>query len=143
MTEETSEVRARGQESQQPQEEVTLRSLMDFMRTQSESLKVINEKFDQQKEEINEKFDQQKEEINEKFEKQKEEINGTIAVINEKFDKQNEKFDKINEKLDSHRKEVKRKMAEQIAEIQAEMRDHKTICDDKVSEVLKLSLIHI
>ena len=32
MTEEMSNVRARGQESQ-PQEEVTLRALMDFMRT--------------------------------------------------------------------------------------------------------------
>ena len=44
MTEETSEVRVRGQESQQPQEEASLRSLlMDFMRTQSENLKTINE----------------------------------------------------------------------------------------------------
>ena len=43
----------------------------------------------------------------------------------------------MNEKLDNHKEEVKRQMAEQLAQIQAEMRDYKTSCDDKISEVLK------
>ena len=110
-----------GQESQQPQEsqqqgEVTLQSLMDFMRTQSESLKVIRENLEEnRKKEINEKFDQQKEEIN------------------QRFDQQNEKFNTLEEKLDHHKEDVKQQMAEQLALIQSEMRDHKTSCDDKIS----------
>ena len=135
MTEETSEVRARGQESQQPQEEASLRSLlMDFMRTQSESLKVIKENLEENRREQNEKFDQQKEETNESF-----------KIINEKFDRQkeeikeeiNQKFNKINENFNNHKEDVKRQMAEQLALIQAEMRDYKTSCDDKISEFLK------
>ena len=78
MTEETSEVRARGQESQQPQEEVTLRSLMDFMR-------------------------EVRREQNEKFEKQKEETNENLKVINDKFDQQNENIAVIKENLEENR----------------------------------------
>ena len=33
--------------------------------------------------------------------------------------------------------DVYKRQAEHLAQIQAEMRDYKTICDDKVSEVLK------
>ena len=111
MTEYTSDVRARGLESQQ-REEVTLQSLMDFMRTQ-------------------------KEEINEKFEKQKEEINGTLTVINEKFDKQNEKFDKLNDKLDSHKEEVKQHMNEQFTLLRTEIREYRSTWNEGGSEVLK------
>ena len=63
MTEETSDVRARGQESQQqqqPQEEITLRALMDFMIKQkeetSESLRIINENFREIRREQKENF---------------------------------------------------------------------------------------
>ena len=121
MTEETSEVRARGQESQQPQEsqqqgEVTLQSLMDFMR---EVRREQNEKFDQQKEEINQRFDKQ----NEKLEENKRE--------------QNEKLDKMNEKLDNHKEEVKQQMAEQFTQFRTEIREYKNTWNVDGNEVQK------
>ena len=86
MTEETSDVRARGQESQQPQEEVTLRSLMDFM----------SKKFEENKREQDEIRREQAENFAEIRREQAE----------------NNKL--LSEKLDMHKEEVKQKMAEQF-----------------------------
>ena len=128
MTEETSNIRARGQESQ-PQEEVTLRALMDFM----------NEKFDKQ----NEKFEKQKEEANESLKVINE---NNLKVINEKFDKQNEKLEEVrreqnennkvlSEKLDKHKEEVMQQMAEQITLLRTEIREYTSTWNDNRSEV--------
>ena len=92
QTEETSDVRARGQESQQPQEEVTLRTLMDFLN------------------EIRREQSETRREQNEKFEKQKEEANENLKVINEKFDKLEEKLDKHKEEVTQIRAEMREHM---------------------------------
>ena len=48
-----------------------------------------------------------------------------------------DRLNTLEEKLDNHKEDVKRQMAEQLAQIQSEMRDCKTSCDDRISEVLK------
>ena len=93
MTEETSEVRARGPGSQQ-QGEVTLQSLMDFM---SKKFEVINDNLEEVRREQNEKFEKQKEETNKSFKVISENLEEVKREQNEKFDKQNEKFDKLEE----------------------------------------------
>ena len=105
MTEETSEVRVRGQESQQLQEEASLRSLlMDCMREQNENFKVIIEKIDQQKKELNERFDEHFKEIKE--------------VIDEGSDK-------FNKNLDSYTEEITQHMNEQFTLFRTEIREYK------------------
>ena len=83
MTEETSDVRARGQESQQqPHEEVTLQTLMDFMR----------ENFAKQKE----MFAEQMEMFDKHFAKQ-----------NERFDKFSEKLDSYTDDITQLRTDIR------------------------------------
>ena len=76
---------------------------MDLMRTQSEGLKVINEKLDQQKKMFDKHFAKQ---------------NEILTKQNEMFAKQNEnfakRFDKLNEKLDSNHEEIMQHMNEQF-----------------------------
>ena len=78
------DVYKRQQESQQSQEEVTLRSLMDFMRTQSKNLQVTNENLKI----MNEKLDKR----NEKLEENKREQNENIAVIKENLEENRTKI---------------------------------------------------
>ena len=100
MTEETSEVRARGQESQQQQEEVTLRSLMDFMSEmfdeQNNYFKNLNERFEEFDKNLDEHFAKQKEMFDTHFAKQKENFIEFRKEFNkdldEHFNKQNEQF---------------------------------------------------
>ena len=49
----------------------------------------------------------------------------------------------MNEKLDNHEEDVRRQMAEQLAQIQAEMRDYKTSCDDKISEAVSYTHLDV
>ena len=90
MTEETSDVRARGQESQQqPQEEVTLQTLMNFMR----------EKFEEQKEMFakrNERFDK----FSEKLDSYTEEITLLLTDIREHANTWNDNKNEVQKKQD-------------------------------------------
>ena len=122
MTEETSDVRARGQGSQQqPQEEVTLRALMDFMRKQKEE---INENFIEIRREQNEKF----EKLEEKFEKQKEEIN-------EKFEEQNENFTQIRAEMREYINNCDKKIDEVQKQQNEVIKELKEDTDKKFEEV--------
>ena len=113
MTEETSDIRARGQESQQPQEEVTLRALMDFM----------SKKFEETRRE------------------QKEEISENLRVINENFTEirreQAENNKVLSEKLDKHKEEVTQQMTELFTMLRTDIREHMNTWNDNRNEVQK------
>ena len=98
---ESPEDRARGQTSKP--EDVSLQTLMDFIRQCNQ---LINES--SRKQEENNKL------INEKLDKQKEENSKLIS----------EKLEKQNEKLDQHKEEMKRQSAEQLAQIRSEIREY-------------------
>ena len=96
MTEETSNVRARGQESQ-PQEEVTLHSLMDFMKEirgeRNDHFRAINEKLDKRLDKQNEKSDKLGESYKLLFEK----MDNYTTAVTQQMTYSESRFFKVNE----------------------------------------------
>ena len=86
----------------------------------NESLKVINEKFE-----------------DEKLEEVRREQNENRREQNEKFDKLEENNKLLSEKLDKHKEEVTQQMAEQFTLLCTDIREYRSTWDDKRSEVQK------